>query len=98
MDVELSEEESEAVQTALRSYLSDLRMEITDTDNPEYKRALRDERTMLEKAIEKLSGASVMAGQTAGAPSSALAEDEQADGETTRPVLRVVRLWWRTPT
>ena len=98
MDAELSEEESDAVQNALRSYLSDLRMEITDTDNPEYKRTLRDERTMLEKAIEKLSGSSVLVGQTSGAASSTAPPDDQPNGEVSTPVLRVVRLWWRMTT
>ena len=39
---------------ALRSYLSDLRAEIVDTDNPEYKRELREERETLEAALGKL--------------------------------------------
>ena len=82
MDVELTQEESEAVRKALRSYLSDLRMEITDTDNPEYRRTLRDERSTLESAVTKLSGGleSSDAGSTAPAAQPA--------------TLRVVRLWW----
>jgi hypothetical protein len=56
MDVSLSEEESIMVQRALRSYLSDLRMEIVDTDNPQYRRDLRDERAALESALAKLDG------------------------------------------
>lgn len=57
MDVQLSSDESAAVAKALRSYLSDLRMEITDTDNPGYKRDLRDEREALESAVRKLDEA-----------------------------------------
>jgi hypothetical protein len=88
MDVELSQNESEAVQKALRSYLSELRMEITDTDNPEYKRQLRDERADLEGAMAKLSGAG--SGPTEHAP-----EGASGDLDAT-PVIRVVRLWWST--
>ena len=54
MDIELTAEESGAVQTALRRYVSDLRMEIVDTDNPIYKRSLHAERDALERAIAKL--------------------------------------------
>jgi hypothetical protein len=83
MDVELSPEESEAVRQALRSYLSDLRMEITDTDNPEYRRTLRDERATLERAMAKL-------GETA----SAADEPDGPSPATVAPTLRVVRMWW----
>jgi hypothetical protein len=54
MNVSLTVEESDAVRKALRSYLSDLRAEIVDTDNSEYKRELRAERAALEAAIAKL--------------------------------------------
>jgi hypothetical protein len=54
MDVSLTTDESAAVRKALRSYLSDLRAEIVDTDNPQYKRELREERAALESAVAKL--------------------------------------------
>jgi hypothetical protein len=54
MEIELTADESTAVQTALRRYVSDLRMEIVDTDNPMYKRSLQQERTALESALGKL--------------------------------------------
>lgn len=57
MEVALDEDESAAVQRALESYLSDLRMEIVDTDNPGLKRTLRDERATLERAVAKLGRA-----------------------------------------
>ena len=57
MDVELTSEESSAVQQALHSYLSELRMEIADTDNAAYRRELRDERAALESAAAKLTAA-----------------------------------------
>jgi hypothetical protein len=68
MDVELTPEESEAVRKALRSYLSDLRMEITDTDNPEYRRTLREERAALESAVSKLGGTTTTDGSAAANP------------------------------
>jgi len=57
MAAELSTNESAAVQKALTSYLSDLRMEIADTDNAEYRRGLQAERTALEAALAKLDRA-----------------------------------------
>jgi hypothetical protein len=54
MEIQLTTEESAAVQAALRSYVSNLRMEIVDTDNPEYKRTLREERGTLESALAKI--------------------------------------------
>jgi hypothetical protein len=90
MDVELTQEESEAVRQALQSYLSDLRMEITDTDNPEYRRTLRAERAHLESAVAKLGGMATADGAQAAVPEEQSAGDEPAGV----PTLRVVRLWW----
>jgi hypothetical protein len=78
MDVTLDREESACMQAALRSYCSDLRMEIADTDNPDYRRTLRHEREVLERAINKLDGA---AAATAN------------DTETTGVVVRFVGVW-----
>lgn len=78
MDVTLTNEESEALQKALRTYLSDLRGEIADTDNPGYKRELRHEREVLERVMASLDQAS-----------SASAERD-AEG---RVVIRVVTAW-----
>ena len=72
MDVSLTEAESVAVQRALRSYLSDLRMEIADTDNPQYRRDLREERAALENALTKLDGT--------------VASDDTSGGQVTRVV------------
>jgi hypothetical protein len=57
MAAELSVDESAAVHKALAGYLSDLRMEITNTDNPEFRRGLLAERTALESALAKLDDA-----------------------------------------
>ena len=61
MDVTLNNEESAVLQAAVRSYLSDLRMEIVDTDNAEYKRTLRHEEEVLNRAIAKLDEAATPA-------------------------------------
>src|SRR5688572_7011400 len=92
MDVELTAEESAALQAALRSYLSDLRVEIADTDNPEYKRTLRAEREALERALAKLDGPD----HSSGAPTApGAASDTPAFGRgQSDGLIRVVRLWW----
>ena len=93
MDAELTEEESDAVQKALRSYLSDLRMEITDTDNARYRADLRAERTALESALAKLGGGRL--GE--GAEPAATPGDVDAPLDGGERVVRLVRLWWRVP-
>jgi hypothetical protein len=57
MEIHLSPEESDALRSSLRSYISDLRMEIVDTDNPEFRRLLRGERTVLESVLSRLDDA-----------------------------------------
>ena len=79
MDVTLTEEESSALQQALRTYLSELRMEIADTDDRDFRNGLKHERTVLESIVGRLDstrGASAM-----------------RDGEG-REVVRLVTLWW----
>jgi hypothetical protein len=77
MDVELGAEETAALRKALQSYLSDLRSEIHDTDNHDYKRELKDERATLESVVAKLE-----AGASAG--------ERDAQG---RAVVRFVAVW-----
>jgi hypothetical protein len=84
-EITLTDEESAAIEKALRSYLRELRGEIADTDNPVYKRELREERATLESAIAKLGGPSD-SGTASGAP-----------GEASRVVvMRVFGLRWST--
>lgn len=78
MDVELTEEESSALRNALRSYLSDLQMEIADTDDRRFKDGLKHERTVLEATMEKLESAR---------EASELRDDQG------RETVRVV-MWW----
>jgi hypothetical protein len=78
MDVALTNEESEALLQALSSYCSDLRMEIADTDNPEFRRGLRHEREVLEHVVEKLVGA---------------AKQSDERDEAGNVVVRVISIW-----
>ena len=64
MNVDLDHEESACMLAALRSYCAELRMEIVDTDNAEYKRGLRHEREVLEQTLRKLEEAAVQAGES----------------------------------
>jgi hypothetical protein len=81
MKVSLTTEESAALRKALRSYLSDLRSEIVDTDNAQYKRELKEERELLEAAVSKLD-------ETVPADASTRSPDQ--------PTVRVVEMWWAT--
>lgn len=56
MDVNLSDSDAELLRRILTNYLADLRMEIADTDNHEYKATLRDERGQLAAILESLGG------------------------------------------
>jgi 3-oxoacyl-ACP reductase-like protein len=79
VEVELTAEESDALRQALQSYLSDLRMEITNTDNASYKHELRDERAALESVAQKLTDA------------AASTEERDTEG---RAVIRFVAVWF----
>ena len=57
MDIELSKDESAVIRQALDSYCSDLRMEIVDTDNPAFRRGLKEERALIEGVLAKLDSA-----------------------------------------
>ena len=80
MDVQLTAEESGALQRALRTYCSDLRMEIIATDNPAYRRELREDRAVLESVIGKLDA---VASPPAAAP----------EGDPDVVVVRLVSVW-----
>lgn len=83
MNVSLTTIESAAIRKALRTYLSDLRSEIVDTDNAQFKRGLREEQQVLTEAVAKLDGAAD------SVPTS-------PTGVASEPTLRVVELWWTT--
>jgi hypothetical protein len=54
MQLELTDEEAHLLREVLRSYLTDLRGEIVDTDNPEFKRRLKHERELLDVIAQRL--------------------------------------------
>jgi hypothetical protein len=79
MDVTLSDQESAAIQHALRTYLTDLHSEIHNTDDRHFKDGLKDEQEVLEAALAKLADA------------RGRSELRDADG---REVVRLITLWW----
>lgn len=54
MQLDLTDEESHLLREVLRTYLTELRGEIIDTDNSEFKRKLRHEREMLDAIAVRL--------------------------------------------
>lgn len=78
MEIELTAEESSALQKALRTYSSELRMEIVATDNATYRSELREERAVLESVVSKLDEA------------AKVSEHRDAEG---RVVVRLVSVW-----
>ena len=55
MNLDVTEEERNAMKHALEVYLSDLTTEIGKTDNRDWRDALYKERDVLGEAIEKLA-------------------------------------------
>lgn len=51
---EFSQQEKEILNKIVASYLSELRMEIADTDQLSFKKVLRKEEDLLNKLIEKM--------------------------------------------
>ncbi len=52
--LEFSQQEIDMLNKIVKSYLSELRMEIADTDQSSFKNGLRKEKEHLNKLIEKL--------------------------------------------
>jgi len=52
--LEFSQQEIDMLNKIVKSYLSELRMEIADTDQSSFKNGLRKEEELLNKLIEKL--------------------------------------------
>jgi len=55
--IELSQEEHDLLVAVLDEFLSDLRMEIADTDSTDYKDELRHEKAVIVALIEKVKAA-----------------------------------------
>jgi len=52
--MELTAEEGKALKHALEVYLSDLRMEIVDTDSQDFREGLKHEKQLLEAVVGKI--------------------------------------------
>jgi hypothetical protein len=52
----LTREEATILKGALSSYVSDLRMEIADTDSWDFRQPLKHEEVVLKKLMEQLDG------------------------------------------
>ncbi len=55
--IELSEADVTTLKDVLDSYLSDLRMEIADTDRMEFREGLKDRKKALESLLARLGAA-----------------------------------------
>lgn len=62
--LELTAEEQEVLRDVLDNYLSDLRMEIVDTDSSEFKKMLRHRKAVLVKIHEALQATEGSTGAT----------------------------------
>ncbi len=54
INLDLTKEESDILATILESYLSDLRMEIADTDSMNFRESLKKRKDVLKKVLETL--------------------------------------------
>jgi len=54
--IEVTPEEAEELRAILENYLSDLRMEIVDTDSPDYRDMLKKRRDFMARLISQLKG------------------------------------------
>ena len=56
VDLKLTNEEAEDLKEVLTSYVSDLRMEIADTDQYDFREGLKQRKKFLNDLISRLSG------------------------------------------
>ncbi len=52
--IQLSSHQADTLVTVLRSYLSDLRMEISHTDSMDFKEGLKDREMVIKQLLEQL--------------------------------------------
>jgi hypothetical protein len=55
IQLNLSNEEASTLNDVLTNYLSDLRMEIADTEQQEFRESLKQEEVLLKKILESLA-------------------------------------------
>ena len=73
--IELQPTEAEVLKMVLESYLSDLRMEIADTDSMDFRQGLKAKKQFLLSVIEQLEHvATLLGGELGQAP---IVEDDQ---------------------
>lgn len=60
--IDLSPEESEALQQVLRSYLSDLHDEIVHTDSYDYREQLKQQQALLDGLLHRIGATVVTSG------------------------------------
>ncbi len=53
----LTDEERDVLRTVLESYLSDLRMEIADTDSKDFRTGLKQRKEVLQRVLAALTDA-----------------------------------------
>ena len=56
VDLKLTNEEAKELKDVLTNYVSDLRMEIADTDQYDFREGLKNKETFLKDLISRLSG------------------------------------------
>lgn len=54
IQLDLTDDELGILKAALQSYISDLRMEIADTDNMDFRNALKAKEQVLTKVVERI--------------------------------------------
>ncbi len=57
INLDLTKEENDILAMVLESYLSDLRMEIADTDSMDFRESLKKRKDVLKKVLETLQRA-----------------------------------------
>ena len=55
--IDIDKKEKDVLETVIESYLSDLRMEIADTDNMDFREGLKEKKAILNKVITELKKA-----------------------------------------
>ncbi len=57
INLDLTKEENDILAMVLENYLSDLRMEIADTDSMDFRESLKKKKDVLKKVLETLKQA-----------------------------------------
>jgi hypothetical protein len=52
--IELTDQEAELLRSVLEEYVSDLRMEVSNTDNMDFREALKEKERILRGLVERL--------------------------------------------